>query len=244
MPLVGDATLPEGLRIYAVGDVHGCLDRLTALHADIAADLERRPVGDHRIVHCGDYVDRGPQSAGVLALLVERSRRDRRIVCLYGNHEEELEGFFDDPERWREHWLRYGGGDTMKSYGVDVAGYTSDRSDLDRLSADFALAFPADHRRFVADCPRMARFGDFVFVHAGIRPGVDLDRQDPHDLVWIREPFLSDPRDHGAVVVHGHTPVETPDVRGNRINIDTGAVYGGTLTCLVIEGDDIRFLSA
>jgi serine/threonine protein phosphatase 1 len=90
----------------------------------------------------------------------------------------------------------------------------------------------------------MARFGDFVFVHAGIRPGIDLDRQDPHDLVWIREPFLSDPRDHGAVVVHGHTPVETPDVRGNRINIDTGAVYGGTLTCLVIEGNDIRFLSA
>lgn len=244
MPLVGDARLPEGLRIYAIGDIHGCLDRLTAIHADIAHDLGRRPVREHRVVHCGDYVDRGPDSAGVVALLAARTREDSRVVCLYGNHEEELEGFLDDPERWRTHWLRYGGGDTLRSYGIDVGAYGADRIGLDRLSADFARAFPADHRRFVALCSRMVRFGDFVFVHAGILPGVDLDDQDPHDLVWIREPFLSDPRDHGVVVVHGHTPVDAPDVRGNRINIDTGAVYGGTLTCLVIEGSTIGFLSA
>lgn len=243
MPLLGDASLPGGLRVYAVGDIHGCLDRLTTLHGDIARDLEARPVADHRIVHCGDYVDRGPDSAGVIAFLIERSRPDDRLVFLYGNHEEEMEGFFDDPERWRAHWLRYGGGETMRSYGVDVADYGSDRADLDRLSADFAKAFLADHRRFIGLCQRMVRFGDFAFVHAGIRPGVGLADQDPHDLIWIREPFLSDPRDHGAVIVHGHTPVEKPDVRNNRINVDTGAVYGGTLTCVAIEGSDIRFLS-
>lgn len=242
--VLGDARLPQGMRVYAIGDIHGCVDRLLALQAAIAADLESRPATDHRLVYCGDYVDRGPQSAAVLGLLAGQAGSDSRIVCLYGNHEEELEGFCADPARWGKHWLRCGGDTTLHSYGIDVTEYGPDELALDRLSADFAAAFPAEHRAFVAACPRLVRFGDFVFVHAGIRPGVGIDHQDPHDLTWIREPFLSDPREHGVVVVHGHTPVDAPDVRANRINIDTGAVYGGALSCVVIEASAIRFLVA
>lgn len=243
MPLLGEAALPAGLRVYAIGDVHGCLDRLAALHAAIGEDLERHPVDDVRLVHCGDYVDRGPDSAGVIALLAARSAEDPRVICLRGNHEEYFEGFCDDPERWGPSWMRNGGIETLQSYGI-ASGKIRPGGDLSALARAFNAGCPQAHRDFVARCAYMVRFGDFAFVHAGIRPGIPLEDQDEHDLTWIREPFHSDDRDHGAVIVHGHTPVEAPDVRANRINIDTGAVYGGPLTCVVIEGTGIRFLSA
>ncbi len=239
---LGEARTPPGMRLYAIGDVHGCDDLLAQAHIDIEADLLERPAPDYRVIHLGDYVDRGPATSAVLDRVMRMQAADKeRVVCLGGNHEDLLLMFLDDPEEARATYLRYGGIQTMRSYGVavDDGQHLSDVMDLrDR----FAEALPQGHRDFMASLPSHIRLGDFLFCHAGIRPGVPLDRQDVNDLRWIREPFLSDPRDHGFVVVHGHTPVERPEVRPNRINIDTGAVFTGRMTCVAIEGTGHRFL--
>ncbi len=244
MPFLGDAYLPAGLRIYAIGDVHGCLDRLQELHATIAADLKLSPVDEHRIVHCGDYVDRGTQSAGTIAYLIELTRDNPDVVCLYGNHEDELLGFLEDPDHWGRVWLTYGGRQTLESYGMDPGRHEDNPKGWLNLRDDFESLFPMEHRRFLQALPRQIQFGDFFFVHAGVRPGRPLPAQESDDLIWIREPFLSSASDHGAVIVHGHTPVEAREVHPNRINIDTGAVFGNALTCVVIEDNEIRFLTA
>ncbi len=182
-----------------------------------------------------------PNSAAVIDRLARMTAADARVVCLQGNHDALFAGFLSDAEEWGATWLSNGGDATLRSYGVtpsrSLFGY-----DYRRLSEQLTQALPAAHRAFLEGLPLTARFGDYLFVHAGIRPGVPLDAQDPEDLIWIREDFLWDGRDHGVVVVHGHTPVTTPEVRPNRIDIDTGAVYGGTLTCLVLEGTEYRFL--
>ncbi len=238
---LGESRTPEGMRLYAIGDVHGCDDMLAAAHEAIADDLVERPVDDHRIVHVGDYVDRGPDSAGVIARLLRMSAGDDHIVCLRGNHDALLAGFLAAPDEFGRMWLDNGGDATLRSYGV-----TPTRSllgfDYTGLSRKFAEAIPDDHRAFIETLSLTARFGDYLFVHAGIRPGVPLDQQDPEDLIWIRNDFLLDATDHGVVVVHGHTPATAAEIRTNRINVDTGAVYGGPLTCVVLEGTDYRFL--
>ena len=244
MPTLGNAQLPEGLRVYAIGDIHGCLDQLKRLHDKIEADLEKSPVAYHRIIHCGDYVDRGPDSAGVIEFLMARMSEDKTMICLFGNHEEELLGFLEDPDHWADLWLQYGGTETLASYGVAAAEYMNDDHDWTPLRDAFEAAFPEEHQTFLEGLPRICGFGDFAFVHAGVRPGVKLDKQKDHDLTWIRADFLHDERDLGAVIVHGHTPTDAVEVRRNRINIDTGAVYGGPLTCVVVEGTEIRFLDA
>lgn len=239
---LGKATTPEGLRLYAIGDIHGCDDLLADIHRRIAADLAGQPVADHRIIHIGDYVDRGPDSAGVIARLVRHRAENPRMLFLRGNHDERLLAFLNDPSVG-DMYLNdnIGGPATLRSYGVtpsrSLAGYN-----YARLSRMLAETMPTDHRAFIENLPLTAQFGDYLFVHAGIRPGVPLDRQDPQDLIWIREEFLFDGRDHGFIVVHGHTPANQPEVRPNRINIDTGAVFGGRLTCLVLEGTEHRFL--
>lgn len=235
---LGEARTPPGMRIYAIGDVHGCDDLLAAVHADIADDLKRRPAETHRIVHVGDYVDRGPKSAEVVERLLHMAE-DARVVCLSGNHEDALLRFLDDPEDWAPTFLGYGGVATIQSYGVDVDRYGGG---LTQLRDAFAAAMPPAHQEFVRGLKCSLVFGDFVFCHAGIRPGVALDRQTPDDLRWIRKEFLESPVDHGFVVVHGHTPAERPEVRRNRINIDTGAVFAGRLTCVVLDGTGYRFL--
>ncbi len=244
MPFLGDAYLPDGLRVYAIGDVHGCLGQLRDLHSAIAADLELFGTAEHRIVHCGDYVDRGPDSAATVEYLIGFACKDPDVVCLYGNHEDELLGFLEDPDHWGRVWLTYGGRQTLTSYGVDLSNMEDNPSGWRRLRDEFEALFPMEHRRFLQGLPRKVQFGDFFFAHAGIRPGRPLHAQETDDLMWIREPFLSSTSDHGAVVVHGHTPVETREVRPNRINIDTGAVFGNELTCVVIEENEIRFLTA
>ena len=238
---LGEAETPEGMRIYAIGDVHG-MDRLLAeAHAKVAADLAGRPTADHRIVHVGDYVDRGPDSAAVIERLARLQERDPHIVCLLGNHDAMMLAFLEDPVRGGPDWLMNGARATLRSYGIDAGGaYTED--DFRELGAELTVAFPEHHRSFLVGLRLSARSGDYFFCHAGIRPGIPLDDQTPEDLIWIREPFLSSRRDHGVVVVHGHTPAEAPEVRPNRINIDTGAVYGGTLTVLALEGTGYRFL--
>ena len=235
--LVGEARAPDGMRLYAIGDVHGCNDKLAAVHAAIATDLARRPPADHRIIHIGDYTDRGPDSAGVIERLAAMSARDPHVICLRGNHDQKLLDFLTDPEEAAPAFFDFGGKATLKSYGVNLRGqnYTG-------LARQLAEKMPAGHRIFLENLPTSVRFSDYFFCHAGIRPGVPLSEQTPHDLTWIREDFLWDGRDHGVVVIHGHTPTQEPEVRRNRINIDTGAVYGGALTCLALEGTDYRFL--
>lgn len=238
---LGEARTPPGMRIYAIGDVHGCDDLLAEVHSGIAEDLRRRPIGAHRIVHVGDYVDRGAKSAEVVERLLRMTESDANVVCLSGNHEDALVRFLDDPEDWAPTFLGFGGVATLQSYGVDAEeAYGS--GGMERLRDAFAAAMPAAHQMFVRGLPLSARFGDFLFCHAGIRPGVPLEKQTADDLRWIRTEFLESSRDHGFVVVHGHTPADQPEVRRNRINIDTGAVFAGQLTCVVLEGTEYRFL--
>lgn len=224
-----------GRRVYAIGDVHGCRAALREMHGRVREDLARHPHPAPLVVHVGDYVDRGPDSRGVLEDLIRWDLAPVERVCLLGNHDELMLRFFADP--WgvwsADHWVSgsMGGAATLASYGVDPTG-----ENLRALHAEAVRAVPAAHLAFLAGLPRLHRVGRYAFVHAGIRPGVPLDRQDPEDLVWIRDPFLRDRRDHGAVIVHGHTPVRAVEVRPNRIDIDTGCVFGRHLTGLVLEG--------
>jgi len=239
---LGEARVPDGLRVYAIGDVHGCDPLLAAMHEKVAADLDARPPEEHRIIHLGDYVDRGPDSAAVIERLSRLIEADDHVLCLRGNHEEMLLDFLRTNPDARYNFLANGGAATLASYGITVAGKRSSTLTESDLAELFATRLPAGHRAFLENLQYSARFGDYFFCHAGIRPGVGLERQDTFDLTWIRSRFLDSNADFGAVVVHGHTPAKEPEVRPNRINIDTGAVLGGPLTCLVLEGVEYRFM--
>ncbi len=232
--LLAPATLPPGQRVYAIGDVHGCLDRLVTLHERIARDLAERPIAEPLVLHIGDYIDRGPDSAGVIRHL-QRGFAGAPTVNLMGNHElmmiEALDG--DHPDAIG-HWLANGGRASLRSWGVE-----------EPIEADaIRKRIPDEHLHFIRELAPWHRAGGYAFVHAGIRPGVAFERQSRHDLMWMREPFLSSPGSFGVVVVHGHTPTEGPVVKSNRIGIDTGAVLGGPLTCVVLEAETVRFLFA
>jgi serine/threonine protein phosphatase 1 len=230
----GPATLPPGHRIYAIGDVHGCLNRLSRLHERIAEDLALRPVANSVLVHLGDYVDRGLDSAQVIDWLSGGAPVPvSRIVNLMGNHEEMMiHALYGTDKEATGIWLANGGADSLLSWNI-----------TSRVPAsEWTRLIPAEHQRFLLELDTSFRFGDYFFVHAGVRPEISLDKQEKRDMLWIREPFLSWKHSHGAVVVHGHTPRHDPDVRPNRIGIDTGAVMGGTLTCAVLEGNSIGFI--
>ena len=229
------ASLPSGQRVYAIGDVHGCLDRLTALHALIAEDLAARPA-EAVVVHLGDYVDRGADSAGVVARLAAGPPvAGAATVNLMGNHEHMmLAAVATGEEEAVDLWLANGGTDSLRSWHVPLSAQPR----------DWAAYMPIPHLVFLRDLALRHEVGGYLFVHAGIRPGVSLEQQNRHDLLWIREPFLSSREEHGCVVVHGHTPRQEPAVRPNRIGIDTGAVMGGVLTCVVLEEDRVGFLTA
>ena len=232
--IAAPASLPQGQRIYAIGDVHGCIDQLRALHRAIAQDLTGRPVAKAVLIHLGDYVDRGPDSAAVVRLLAAGPPiPDLPTINLMGNHESMmLDALASGEEEAVGLWLINGGAVTLDSWGVPHLANP----------AEWIRWIPERHMLFLRGLLLMHQEGPYLFVHAGIRPGVPLDRQTPHDLLWIREPFLSARCDFGAVVVHGHTPMQEPVVRLNRIGIDTGAVMGGALTCAVLEEDRLGFL--
>lgn len=227
------------MRLYAIGDVHGRLDLLSGLHRRIRAEIEHDRPADWRIIHLGDYIDRGPDSRGVLDFLIDLTGSDRRIVALAGNHDLGLPWFLSAP-RHNTLFTRHGGAATAASYGVtaDFDDNAAARETARRLQA----AIPEAHTRFLLDLPLSVSFGDFFFCHAGIRPGTALDAQDRQDLIWIRDEFLDWTGLHPKVIVHGHTPREDPERRANRINIDTGAFKTGRLTAVAIDGGEIRFL--
>lgn len=239
MVMLPEARAPEGLRLYVIGDVHGRSDLLANVHLRIARDLKSRPAPDCRVIHLGDYIDRGPDSAGVLELLA-RYGRDERAQFLRGNHDQFLINFLAGATDDFDVWMGNGGLKTLDSFGFDAfeVTYGYDDESLEELCAELVNKISREVMDFLDDLPLTLRFGDYLFVHAGIRPGVPLDRQDPADLIWMREPFLSSTQDHGAVVVHGHTPVDNVELCPNRICVDTGAVFTGTLGCLVLEGTD------
>ena len=236
-PVAHRHSLPEGERVYAVGDIHGCLDLAREMQAFILADARRAAPRSVSVVWLGDYVDRGPLSREVIDLLVDFVRRPLRSVFLMGNHEEAMLRFLADPADGRQ-WLSFGGVQTLASYGVGAG-----RRSLTYAEARSALiaALPMSHQDFFLSLKYSETIGEFFFCHAGIRPGVELAEQEPHDLIWIRDEFLGSRRDFGVMVVHGHTPVPEPELRPNRVNVDTGAFATGRLTCAVIEGSEIEF---
>lgn len=224
---------PRGHRAYAVGDIHGRLDLLDELLERIAADNRGRGRAKTTIVFLGDLIDRGPQSAEV----VERLRLYRpgfaRPLFLMGNHEEVLLRILGGEAELIHDWLRFGGGECALSYGLDPDELRKARGSHAVRLLDRAI--PREHQKFLTSFVDTASFGQYLFVHAGVRPGVPLASQLPHDLRWIRLPFLGDERDHGRVIVHGHTISEGIDVRPNRIGLDTGAYRTGVLSALGIE---------
>lgn len=235
-----EPTVPAGHRIYAVGDVHGRDDLLADLLAQIEDDIARRPPASNIIVFLGDLIDRGPGSASV----VERLRKYRpngvRLIFLAGNHEEVLLRILDGDDQIITDWLRFGGAECMQSYGLDPKRLR--RMASARTGAAIRAAVPPAHVEFLRGFDDTFRAGDYLFVHAGIRPGLPIAEQSQVDLRWIREPFLKDSTDHGFLVVHGHTISEGVEEGVNRIGIDTGAYHSGVLTAMAAEGRDRWFL--
>jgi serine/threonine protein phosphatase 1 len=231
---------PRWNRAYAVGDIHGRLDLLEILLERIEADIRARPRRKTSIVFLGDLIDRGPSSAGV----VERLRTFRpgfaKTVFLMGNHEEVLLRILGGEASLIPSWLRFGGAETLASYGLD-GGELARATDAQAL-AMVRRAIPEDHSAFISTFADTVSFGDYLFVHAGIRPGVELSEQSKTDLRWIRDPFLEDQTERDYVVVHGHTIRADVEITGNRIGIDTGAFYTGVLTALAIDGNDRWFV--
>jgi len=231
--------LPEGVRIYAVGDVHGRADLLSQILSRIDAHRAQNPISRPIDVFLGDYVDRGPSSREVIELLAERGRT-HEVVCLKGNHETYIFDFLSDPESL-DNWRQYGGYETLLSYGLKPSMRTA-AHERRELSRSFAKALPESHRYLLSGLKTTFTCGDYLFVHAGIKPGVALNRQQEDDLLWIREDFLLSDEHFGKFVVHGHTPVREPEFRHNRLNIDTGAYATGKLTCVVIEKGETSLL--
>ncbi len=235
--------LPDGVRVYAIGDIHGRSDLLRILHGRIQKDLEARPVEDCILVYLGDYIDRGPDSKGVIDALIRGAPFDAETHFLKGNHEDAMLTFLEDPGFLRM-WRDYGGMETLVSYGVKVPQGRVGDDWIDGVHEQFSAALPKTHLAFMHNLELCHEVGDFFFSHAGVRPGIRIEDQQAADLLWIRDPFLGSKRFHGKLVVHGHTPQEQPVIKTNRIGIDTGAYITGALTAIVIEGTTFRFLQS
>lgn len=237
----GRAAVPQGMRVFAVGDIHGRTDLLDTLHAAIEADVAESRPAEARIIYLGDYVDRGPDSAGVIDRLMRKPPAGVERLLLKGNHEDILERFLAEPEA-AAGWCRLGGVETMISYGVDVEEEAA-KGGFTALARALRDRIPQDHLDLLRSLSTSTSVGGYFFCHAGVRPGLALEQQRPRDLMWIRDEFLSSEDDFGKVVVHGHTPVRDPEILSNRINVDTGAYRSGRLTCAVLEGAEIRLIA-
>jgi len=228
-----------GARMYCIGDIHGRADLLIELHAMIAEDAAGFE-GRLHLLYIGDYIDRGMQSKQVVDLLLNQPLAGFEIVYLRGNHEQFLLDFLRYPEATAI-WLANGGRETMFSYGVSLT-FMPRMEEMPELAARLRDALPPEHLEFLESGRLSWTAGDYHFVHAGIRPGIPLDKQHFEDQLWIREDFTYSGADHGKVVVHGHTISDEVEMRSNRIGIDTGAFHTGVLSCLVLEGQERRLL--
>jgi serine/threonine protein phosphatase 1 len=227
---------PEGLTVYVVGDIHGRLDLLLDVHGRIDKDKRRRSPGQAVEVYLGDYIDRGPESAPVVSRLIERAN-DVHAAFLRGNHEQLFLDFLVGHDCLRE-WSAVGGLATLLSYGVPPE-LISRRAVADAVRQSISERLPEGHKRFYDQTGSYLRIGPYLAVHAGIRPGIALEKQTTEDLLSIRRDFLDHQGDFGCIVVHGHTPVMEPEPCRNRINIDTGAFATNRLTCLRIDPDGV-----
>lgn len=234
-----------GRLVYAIGDVHGRLDVLRPLLHDIARDaLATRPAEQPLLVLLGDYVDRGPESCGVVDLILQlQADATFEVAALKGNHEEALLQFLADPA-FAATWMEHGGGATMASYSVQPSASRTDAESWIKVRDDFAAALPQAHLRFFETLELVRVVGDYAFVHAGVRPGVALEAQSERDLLWIRHEFLNDRGPFGKVIVHGHTPSEEPQVLKHRLGVDTGAYATGVLTAVRLYGEEQRLMQA
>lgn len=231
---------PEGTTTYLVGDIHGRDDLLAQLLARIDADKSRRDAGEVTEIYLGDYIDRGPDSAAVVARLLARTA-ETKTVFLRGNHEQMLLDFLQG-EDCLPVWAAVGAFPTLMSYGVPPR-LLARAVQADAVRESFLRQLPPDHREFYERTALHARFGRYLAVHAGLKPGVPLEAQSEADLISIRRAFLNHDGDFGCIVVHGHTPVKEPELLHNRINIDTGAFATNRLTCLRVGADGAHILS-
>jgi serine/threonine protein phosphatase 1 len=238
-----------GRLVYAVGDVHGRLDLLGPLLHDIAKDavaaetagsMAERPL----LVFLGDYVDRGPESKGVVDLILQMQTWPKfEVRALKGNHEEALLQFVDDPS-FGQTWAEHGGAATLASYGVQPPATRTDSDAWAKAREAFTEALPAVHKAFYENLELMVTAGDYAFVHAGVRPGVPLHQQAERDLLWIRQEFISERGRFEKVIVHGHTPMEAPQLTATRLGVDTGAYATGVLTAVRLHGEDQQVMQA
>jgi serine/threonine protein phosphatase 1 len=231
--------IPEGMRLYVIGDIHGRSDLLDQMMEVIHRDIEKRGWRESLTITLGDYVDRGPDSRGVLERLA-RNPFPGHYMALRGNHEVLFESFLRDGS-YADIWRQLGGLETLHSYGVPVGEIMVGKGAKEAARA-LSLMVPKVHRAFLSSLKNSISINGYFFCHAGVRPSVPLDRQTENDLFWIRDEFLTSDNDFGKMIIHGHSPHEWPEVKRNRVNIDTGAFATGRLTCLVIEDSRGRFL--
>lgn len=229
------ARTPDAMRVYAVGDIHGRADLVAQLQRKIELDAAEHPEKDMHLIYLGDYIDRGPESRAVLERLSTQPPAGLNTHFLMGNHEQAMLTFLAEPAGYAQ-WLEYGGLATVESYLSDRGPV--DLSDLMELGAMLSDAVPAHQLEFLRNLELYLCLGDYLFVHAGLRPGVPLEDQQPDDLLWIRGEFLRSDSPHPYVVVHGHHVGDTIDVRANRICVDTGAYATGCLSCLILDGTE------
>lgn len=233
------AHIPDGQRVYCIGDIHGCADLLLELQTRVMQDASGYR-GNKTIVYLGDYIDRGDDSKQVIDILLSQPQADIHSVYLKGNHEQAMLDFMIDPQATVS-WLAYGGRETLNSYGIAV-GHIPTKRELPLLAEKLHRQLPDSHKLFLQDGLLSWQCGSYYFVHAGIRPGVALEKQRPEDQMWIRGEFLQSNKNHGAIIVHGHSITMEVELLSNRIGIDTGAFATGILSCLVLEGNEQRLL--
>lgn len=229
-------------RVYAIGDIHGRVDLLHRVEAAILQDIDTRPVPRAAICYLGDYIDRGPASAAVLAYLATPKADGVSRIFLKGNHEERLLDFLVSPEEHGPTWMKYGGRETLRSFGVEVALEPDDR-EWQRVRDRLSGVLGAAEMNFLQSLRLAFCWRHYIFVHAGVNPDMPMNAQPCHDLMWIRDPFIQSDQDYGRIIVHGHTISAEPEFRMNRIGIDTGAYRSGRLTCLILDEDGQKLVS-
>ncbi len=237
-----DAKAPKGARIYAIGDIHGCLSELEQLLDLIKKDLKKEPIEKYHLVFLGDYFDRGPDSAGVINRLIKLQKKHANVVCLKGNHEDKFVEFLNAPEKLAPGFFTYGGIETAASFGVKNKLLKQPVANAKKIKNQILERLNEKQIEFLLGLKHSNSIGDYFFCHAGIRPHVKLKDQTTHDLMWIRDEFLSHKGLFKKIIVHGHTPQAEPEVMENRINVDTKCYDDGILTCVVLEKKTHRFL--